>query len=213
MIHLFSPPLVGDLELCGIDVCGAETLVITNSEQSFNWYGLTLLISEGTLPEGLDKCIVSIKASLAGQYRFPEDTYPVSAVFLVHCEPKCKFAKTITMEIDHCATSVNTPKLSFVRAQRTPETLPYIFKKIGGGQFNEDIGTIELSGFCLVGAVQDESTTKDQSCQREYNASVFHFTDEGNVNNHCLKIDFVLTWNTKAHRAVSVYIYNICIAY
>ena len=205
LILPFSPPLVGDFELCGIDICGETTCEITNSAQLFEWeeYGLKLDISEGTLPEGLDRCTVRIKASLAGQYQFPEDIHLVSSVFLLRCEPMCKFAKAITMEMEHCAKSVNASKLSFVRAFCTQKTLPYTFKKIGG-YFSEDdcTGTVKLNGFSILGVGQEGP------CQREYGTTIFHFIHQRSMSNYCLKIDVVMTWNTKTHLNVSFY--TIC---
>ena len=171
--------------------------MITNSPQSFKWYGLTLLISEGTLPEGVDECTVSIKASMAGQYQFPEDIQLVSAIFLLRCEPKCKFAKPINMEMEHCAAkSANVSKLSFMKAFCTQKTLPYVFKKIGG-HFTEDlVGTVELNSFSMV-------ATGQEGCQRQYGASIFYLIHQRNISSYCLKIDVVVTWNTEAHLNVS----------
>ncbi len=200
-------PLVGGFELCGVDICGETICEITNFAQLFEWedYGLKLHISEGTLPEGLDKCTVSIKASVAGQYQFPEDIQLVSAIFLLRCEPICKFAKAITMEMEHCAKSVNASKLSFVRAFCSQETLPYIFKKIGG-HFSEDncSGTVKLNGFSILGVGQEGS------CQREYGTTIFHLIHQRSISNCCLKIDIVMTWNTKTHLNVSMH--TVCIA-
>ena len=192
--------LVDDFELCGVDVCGETTFEITNSARLFEWtdFGLKLHISEGTLPEGVNLCVVGVKASLAGQYQFPENIHLVSAIFALRCEPMCKFAKAVTMEMEHCAKSADASKLSFVRALCTQETLPYVFKKIGG-QFGKDnrIGTIKLNGFSIVG------TGQEGSGQHEYGASIFHIIHQRSISYCLVKIDFVVTLNTKAHLTVS----------
>ena len=198
---LYSIYIAGDSQLSGIDICGETICEITNFAQSFEWeeFGLKLFIGKGTLPEGIDRCIVRIKASLAGQYQFPEDVHLVSGIFLLSCEPVCKFAKSVVLELEHCAKSANPSKLCFVRAVCTQKTLPYTFKKIGG-QFPEGgrTGTIKLNGFSMYGAGQEGP------CQREYGTTVFHFFHQKSVSNYCLKIDVVLTWNTRSHLNVSV---------
>ena len=204
VLILFLPfYIVGDFELCGVDVCGETTFEITNSARLFEWtdFGLKLHICEGTLPEGVNQCVVSVKASLAGQYQFPENIHLVSAIFGLRCEPMCKFAKTVTMEMEHCAKSADASKLSFVRALCTQETLPYVFKKIGGHFAGGDrIGCIQLNGFSGVGIGQEGSD------QREYGASIFYFIQQRSISYCLVKIDFVVTWNTKAHLTVSAYV-------
>ena len=207
MLILFLSLVVGDLELCGVDVCGETSFVITNSAQPFEWeeFGLKIYVSEGTLPEGVARCVVTVQASIAGQYQFPKNIHLVSAAFVLRCDPVCKFAKAVTMEMDHCAKSADTSKLSFVRAVCTQETLPYVFKKIGG-HFSGDkhVGTIELNDFSILGTSQEDSTTNAQSCEREYGVSIFHVIHQRSIKSYCVEIDFVVTWNTKAHLAVSV---------
>ena len=68
----------------GVEVCGETTVVVTNVPQSYAWagYGLKLHIPKGSLPVGMEQCTINIKASLAGQYEFPENTHLVSAVLL-----------------------------------------------------------------------------------------------------------------------------------
>ena len=196
---------VGNFELRGVDICGQTTFVITDYAEQFVWkkYGLKLYISENSLPEGVGKCTVSAGASIAGLYEFPKNFHLVSAIFWFRCEPVCKFTKSITVEMDHCAKLQNSSKLSFVRAKCTQERLPYTLKKIGG-RFASDrhFGSIELSGFSGVGIAQEEPQNKHQDsdipCQREYGARVYHHYK--NVISY--KIDFVVTWNTTAHLTV-----------
>ena len=194
--------VAGEFELQGVDTCGETKFVVTNSAQLFEWkeFGLKIRIREETLPEGVECCTVRIKASLAGQYQFPQNFHLVSAVFWLRCEPICKFAKSITMEMEHCAKSENTSKLSFVRSVCTQEKLPYIFRKLGGTfTCNTCYGTIEMNGF------SGHTIAQEGSDEREYGARIYNI--HRSITSY--KIDFVVTWNTKAHLTVSVVLYTL----
>ena len=191
-------------------MCGQTTFVITNYAEKFVWekYGLKLDIRENSLPKGVEKCTVSIGASIAGLYQFPENFHLVSAIFWFRSEPVCKFIKSITMEMEHCAKLENSAKLSFMRAKCTQEKLPYMLEKIGGGHFTSDryFGSVELYGFSGVGIAQEEAQTKHQdsspssSPEREYGARVYCIYK----NVISFRFDFVVTWNTTAHLTVSL---------
>ena len=180
----------------GVDVCGETSLVVTNSAQVFEWegYGLKLSIPDGSLPKDYDSCKIRIKASLSGQYKFPDDCQLVSAVFWLRCEPMCKFEKPITVEMEHCANLDSASSLCFVRAQCN-QPRPYTFSKIGG-RFDGDkhYGTIELEGFSGV------ATTGDS--RRDYCARIYHFNQDEDENTS-YEIDFVVTWNIEAKLTVS----------
>ena len=186
-------------------MCGETTLVVTNSAQSFEWveFGLKLHIREGTLPAGVDKCIVRIKASTSGQYQLPQDFQLVSAIFWLRCEPMCKFAKSVTMEMDHCAKLENAASLTFMRAKCDQEQLPYIFKEIGGS-FSEEKswGNVELNRFSAEAvALKGGGPEQDQSYQRQYSAMIFHtIPHDQSITSY--RIDFVVTWNSKTHLKV-----------
>ena len=181
--------------LPGVEVCAETTVLVTNNPQSFIWksYGLKLHIPQGCLPQDIPQCQIAIKASLAGQYEFPENSHLVSAVFWLRCVPLCTFTKKLSLEIDHCAKLDNTSRLSIVRAVCSQEHLPYTFKRLGG-TFNQhsSSGTIELSGFSGVAATQGDSE------EREYCAMLYYL-----IIGHELLIHFVVTWNTKCHITVS----------
>jgi hypothetical protein len=187
-------------------MCGQTTLVITNYAEKFVWekYRLKLCIRENSLPKGVEKCTVSIGASIAGLYQFPENFHLVSAIFWFRCEPVCKFTKCITVEIEHCAKLENSTKLSFMRAKCTQKRLPYTLEKIGG-HFVSDrhFGSVELNGFSGVGIAQEEIQNKHQDsspCQREYGTRIYHH----HKNVLSFRIDFVVMWNTTAHLTVSL---------
>ena len=171
-------------------------MVVTNHRQNFAWegYGLKLHIPKGCLPAGTEQCTINIKASLAGQYEFPEDTHLVGAIFWLHCVPKCVFMKRISVEINHCAKSENVSKLSFVKVLCTQEELPYTFQRVGG-KFSRysSYGTIELESFSGLSVAQDGSD------EREYCALLFYL--HHGIFSHT--IHFVIVWNSEAHLTVS----------
>ena len=174
-------------------------MVVTNHPQSYAWegYGLKLHIPEGCLPGGMEKCTINIKASLAGQYEFPENTHLVSAVFWLRCVPKCVFRKRLNLEINHCAKSENVSRLSFVKALCTQEELPYTFQRVGGKfSQNNSYGMIDLESFSGLGITQDGSD------EREYCAMLFYLHQETFSRTD---IHFVIVWNLEAHLTVSHY--------
>ena len=184
--------------LRGVEVCGEMTVVVYSThEQQITWpgYGLRLHIPKGCLPAGMEQCTINIKASLAGQYEFPENSHLVSAIFWLCCEDVNKFTRPITVEIQHCAKlqNVTNLKLSFVRAVCSQKQLPYTFKQLSEGNFtnHSSYGIIELNSFSGVGVTQEGSE------DREYCSQLFYL---GQPN---CKIHFVVTWNIEAHLTVS----------
>ena len=185
-----------DTGLPGVDVCGGVSLIVTNEDQQFIWkeFGLKLTIPSGVLPPGVDQCELLFKASLSGHYLLPKNYHLVSPIFWIRCEPHYKFAKPVTLEIQHCALDQNIPKLSFIRALCTQKELPYSFKAISGGIFSKSssYGLIQLNQFSGIGVAQEGSE------EREYCARLFYLTQ----SIHDCQIDFTVTWNTEAHRNV-----------
>ena len=182
--------------LPGVEVCAETTLVVTNSPQNFVWYGygLQLNIQEGSLPEGMDQCIIYIKASIAGLYEFPERRHLVSPIFWLHCEPSCRFALPISMEIDHCAKPENVSKLSCVKALCSQQELPRTFRQLcANGCFNNFCGVLKLSSFSGVGVTQEGSE------DREYAARLFYLSQ----TNSTYDLRLVVTWNDETHLTVS----------
>ena len=183
--------------LRGVEMCREMTVMVYSSHsQQITWegFGLKLHIQEGSLPAGMEQCILQIKASLAGQYEFPENSHLVSAIFWLRCETVHKFTKPITVEIQHCAKSENLSKLSFVKAVCSQKQLPYTFKQLPGSNFtsNSSYGVIELNSFSGVGITQEGSE------DREYCSQLFYLGQPS-----LCKIHFVVTWNIEAHLTVS----------
>ena len=190
--------------LPGVEVCDEMSALLCPSvQQPIIWegFGLKLLVDKNTLPVGIQLCELEIKASLAGQYEFPENCSLVSAVFWLRCEPMCKFTKPVTVEIQHCAKSENVDNrnLKFVRALCSQAQLPYTFKEIGG-DFNRHSshGVIQVNGFSGLAIVQKNST------ERRYLANVLSKERKGRHAPIELDLFFVIICNTSAHRTVSL---------
>ena len=179
----------------------STTVVITDKRKSFTWkgYGLKLHVSDKCLPVDITQCKITIMVSIAGQYDFPENCHPVSAIFWLRCEPLCSFVKPVTIEMDHCAKRANASKLRFVRASCSQKDLPYIFRKLREGVFNQhtSYGVVELHSFSGVSVVQEDSA----EIEREYCAMLFYIGKT--IFSHDFQIDFVVTWDTEAHLSVS----------
>ena len=131
----------------------AETSVMVfNQSQIFNWKGngLKLHIPQGALPAGLKECKLLIKVGLSGQFTLPENTSLVSAVYWIDSEPRSKFSKPLTLEMQHCAQSSQTSRLSFARCAHN--SLPCTFEILEGGEFSSQsaYGRIQLHGFSLI---------------------------------------------------------------
>ena len=186
-------------ELRGVEVCGEMTVVVHSSRpQQITWeeFGLKLHIDEGSLPAGIDQCILDIKASLAGQYEFPDNSYLVSAIFWFRCEPMCKFTKPVTVEMQHCARREKA-KLTFVRAVCSQKQLPYIFKQLGGDfSSHSSYGVVDVNGFSGL-AINQEGTN-----ELNYLVNLLSLEVKGR-HRIILEIFIVVIWNTNAHRTVS----------
>jgi hypothetical protein len=186
-------------KLPGVEECGEINVVVHSSQgQLIEWNGLKLHIHAGSLPEPLQQCTISIKASLAGDYEFPENTSVVSAVFWLRCEPQCTFTKPITVEIQHCSAKQDLSKLKIVRALCNQKPLPYKFKPLEGGMFdtNTSYGAIEATGFSGIGVTEEKSIS-----ERLYYNQLFYCDNEVHQDGH--DIHLIYTWNTEAHINVS----------
>ena len=181
-----------------MDVCAETTLIVTNVSQNFVWegYGLKLGIPMDCLPMGIEQCTINIKASVSGQYEFPDNTHPVSAIFWLRCEPRCRFILPISVEIQHCGKSKDVSKLSLVKACCSQVDLPYSFKQLRGSHFYDDnsysYGATELTSFSGVCVAQDELEDK------EYVARLFYLSQKMSAH----EIHLVVTWNIETHLKV-----------
>ena len=189
-----------DRELPGVEKCGETNVVFTNTSQSFCWkgFGLQINIPDGALPANVKQCTLNIKASVAGQYTFPDNCRLVSAVYWLRCLPVCKFKREISVEIQHCApvNPDHMPHLSIVRSSCAQKELPYTFKKLEGGVFasHSSYGCIKLRKFSGLSVV-DASATEG----RQYCGHLFY------IAKRAIRPEFyfVVAWNTAIHNTVS----------
>ena len=179
-------------------VIGETNILVTNQAQSFRWkgYGLKLHVPRGVLPPGLEHCRLYIKVGLSGEFKLPQNTSFVSAVYWIDSKPRCKFSKPIRMEIQHCSKSHESSALSFVRAKCSQEILPYTFNLLEGDFYSLDTssyGSVNLSHFSLLGVVQIGGEDP-QYC------AGFHYIHSNLASS---KVHFVVTKNLEASRTVS----------
>ena len=171
--------------------------MVTNSEQSFHWtgYGFKLHIPQSSLPAGVDRCLLHISASIAGQYQFPDNMELVSAVYWVRCDPLCRFKQPLTAEFQHCAKMTSSTKLTFVRALCSQKSLPYTFRKVETlGSFTDQSSYVSLqldhfSGIAVAG----------ENVHLLYIAGLY-YRDKNPRN---MEINFVITRDDEPHITVS----------
>ena len=176
----------------GVEECDETSVVVYCSQgQLVEWNGLKLHIHAGSLPKGLQQCTISIKASLAGEYEFPENTRLVSGVFWLRCEPQCTFAKPITVEIQHCSTKRNRSQLKILRAFGSHMPLPYKFKPLGDS-FDANTLLYDMKGFSAVCTVEENPVS-----ERMYYGQLFYRSYLSDPQRHEIHIPFV--WNTELH--------------
>ena len=190
-----------------MEVVGEEELVVTNKPMTFHWknYGFKLHIPENALPKGVSEYLVSIKASLAGQFELPKGYELVSAVYWVRTPGK--FKKPITIEAQHCANFSDPSQLRFVH---TSCALPYKFKAIDGGSFSLSnkcgvLSTVHFSGKGIAKKV----TPGEHSCQ--YCAQVY-FTVK-HLQDHWYYCHFVVTKHLEICLAVSTKRLYVCVSF
>ena len=185
--------------LRGVDVIAETSVLVTNQSQAFRWagYGLKLHIPQGALPTGLKECRLLIKVGLSGQFSLPQNTSLVSAVYWLDSEPRLKFSQPLTLEIQHCAKSSQTSKLSFALAKCSERNLPYTFDLLKGGEFSSlsAYGCIQLSHFSLVTLVKRLILGEDDV---SYRASLYYL--KKGLNHR--EIHFVITKDQEAHVTV-----------
>ena len=190
-------------DLPGVEVLARTTIIVTNSPQTVVWegYGFKLTIPQGSLPAGIDRCQLDIVASVAGQYKFPDNLQLVSGIFWVRPHPLCRFQQQLTVEIQHCAKMTSSTKLSFVRACCSQKHLPYPFKVAEShASFSEhsSYGVLEINHFSGYGITAE--ITEGVAVERHYIASLYYFE----LSSSILRIHFVVTWNTDIHSEVGL---------
>ena len=138
--------------------------MLTDEARSYNWRGsgFKLHIPRGALPAGAVR--IHVKASLSGQFEFPENSELVSPVYWIFTPKNLRFSRPLTVDFQHCDTveERDDSDLSFVVAKCTQPDLPYRFKFLNGGCFipNSSYGSISVTHFSGLGIV-----SKQRKCQ------------------------------------------------
>ena len=170
--------------------------MLTDEAQSYEWTdgGFKLDVPHGTLPAEATPCRINVKASMSGQFEFPDNSELVSAIYWISTLKNFRFSKPLTVQIQHCGTAENTDDsdLSFVVAKCTQPDLPYKFKFLDGGLFvpNSSYGSISVTHFSGLAIVSKKRKSRSY-CARTYIAN--RRKDEWRVHFVILKnLDIVL---------------------
>ena len=188
------------IELRGVDVCGEMSFKITKHASAFEWdkFGLSIQTQEGSLPTDVEQVTVYIKVSVSGDYEFTKNSHLVSAIFWFYCDQNCKFLKPVVLKVQHCAKTETSSNLVFVKTNCTQAKLPYTFKTLLGGSFNENHGQIELKSFSGVGVVQNTELPL-----RRYRALNLLLLSSLTTKSVVIDLYFVVIWDDKSHYTVS----------
>ena len=166
-------------------------------------------LPDHALPPSVNECQIRIQASLSGQFQFPEDTEILSSVYWVTCPHK--FAKPVTVEIQHCAKPEHLQhpsRLMFIVAKCNQESLPYKFKILDGGVFSPGsrYGSIELTQFSGFGVAFQSviqwlglRSYQPQLDPKNYCARLYYSSS----GTHSWEVYFAITWDLESHISVS----------
>ena len=129
--------------------------------QLLEWsgYGFYIEVPKGALPPGVTAS-VHVRAILGGQFKFPENSQLISALYWVSCSEE--FFKEVAVNIEHCAiikTKEQCSSFKFIIAETSSQKPPYTFIE-REGEFNLDTqyGTVKLKEFCAV-AIEGPTNT------------------------------------------------------
>ena len=152
-----------------------------SGEQFFDWAecGFSLHVPEEALL-GTETCAVAVKALVAGNFKFPDNTQLISGLYAISAARE--FRKPVQTTIQHCLKlerKSQKERMHFIKAHQTHKGMPYIFKTEEGGDFelNSQFGTFWQCSFSTLGTVVDLPVPVDDgdtsgSDQNEENAEV-----------------------------------------
>lgn len=147
---------------CGIEVVAETEFKVHSEGNTFEWKGYGFKLHTPAHAGSEEDHRISVKASCSGQYKLPKDVELVSPVFWISSPSNVNTLKSVTMELQHCASRYEVEEemeeegdgslfadLSFVLAKPSPseDQLPYLFKALEGGLFNchSSYGSIQLT--------------------------------------------------------------------
>jgi len=193
VVHTFSD------FIRGVEVIGETHFTVPNKGGSFEWkgFGLRLYVPKNSIPASMAECTINIKASLSGEFQFPEDSDLLSPVFWISVP--CQFLKPVTLEIQHCTLREDETFISdlkFVSARCSQKSLPYTFRPLDDGVFtsHSSYGSIQLTHFSGV-AITGKKRTPRSHCVHVY------YSNKGILN---WRFYFIITQNLDTPITVSL---------
>ena len=158
-MHLHNAASVCDCAgadfLRGVEVYRETVLeVVGDKPQKVEWpgYGFFIEVPEGAVPPGVTAS-VGVKVILAGQFKFPENSQLISAIYWV--SSSVEFVKEVAVNIQHCAVIRSEDQCSqfkFIIAKCSQKELPYKFREREGlFSSHTQYGAIKLKQFSLLG--------------------------------------------------------------
>ena len=170
--------------------------VVGDKSQKLEWsgYGFCLEVPDGALPKG-KTASVGVKAILSGQFKLPESSHLISAIYWVSSSEK--FLEDVTVQIQHCAVikSEECNKFGFVIGKCNQKELPYLLKE-RAGVFTPDTpyAFIKLKTFSFFGVFSWFGV------QYSYTLHIFH-RQKDPLN---IEFDAVITQNVVLQLKVSI---------
>ena len=145
-----------------MEVHGETVLeVVGDKPQKLLWpgYGFYLEVPDGALAPGVTAS-VGVMMILPGQFRLPENTQLISAIYWISSNEV--FLKKVAINIQHCAvitTKEQCSKFRFVVAKCSQKVLPYTFEE-REGLFNihTPYAAIKVKQFSMFAAIAPEGT-------------------------------------------------------
>ena len=198
--------------LRGVEVIDDITFTYTGKARNFEWlhHGFEMHFPDNALPSTVSECRVYVRASLCGQFQFPENMEQISGIYWI--VSPYKFTKPVTVEIQHCAAKQdhlqNPSSLKFVVTKCTQQDLPYQFEILDGGVFspNRRYGSIELTQFSGVGVVFQSvmqwlglRSSQPEPNPRCYCALLYY----SSIGVNSWEVYFTVIWDMELHIAVS----------
>ena len=194
-----------------MDVIAETSVLVTSKAQTFCWagYGLKLHIPKGALPADVEECRILIKVGLSGQFKLPENTSIVSAIYWLNSEAQCNFSQPLTLEIQHCAKSTQTERLRFAGcSQNSP---PYTFKMLERGEFSylSAYGSMQFHGFSLITLLMNRPLWLTRIESVKYRARLYYLMRGEDQR----EIHFLITKDLDSHATVRLFEKTQCAIY
>ena len=135
---LWSVVILSAAHVRGTEIIAQKTFILTQEEIEikFEGYGLQLHVPANSLPTNISETQLNVQVSLSGPFQIPSNSELLSAVYWIFSPTK--FAKPITVRIQHCAALTSDKqcsKVTFIRIMCTQNNFPHMFQQLPGGVF------------------------------------------------------------------------------